>query len=140
MPVTIDENKALVSRFIDEVFERGDLGAVDELVTQDFVPHTFPGTTDRDGLKRAMERVSEGLADASFTIDEMIAEGDRVAARLTASATQVGEFMGMPASGKRYTIGEIHIFQVRDGKIAAHWHQFDQMGMMRQLGALPGQR
>jgi predicted ester cyclase len=70
----------------------------------------------------------------------MIGEGDRVAVRLTASATQVGEFMGMPGNGKRYTIGEIHIFRVRDGQIVEHWHQFDQLGMMRQLGAMPGSR
>jgi steroid delta-isomerase-like uncharacterized protein len=129
-----------VRQFIEDVFGRGRLAAVDELVAQDFVPHTYPGTTDRDGLKRAMERVSKGLANASFTIDDMIAEGDRVAVRLTASATQVGEFMGMPATGKRYTIEEIHVFGLRDGKIAEHWHQFDQMGLMRQLGASPDQR
>jgi len=138
--MTIEDNKALVRQFIEDVFGRGRLAAVDELVAQDFVPHTYPGTTDRDGLKRAMERVSKGLANASFTIDDMIAEGDRVAVRLTASATQVGEFMGMPATGKRYTIEEIHVFGLRDGKIAEHWHQFDQMGLMRQLGASPDQR
>ena len=138
--MTIEENKALVRRFIDAVFEHGSLQAVDALVTEDFVPHTFPGTTDREGLKRAMGRVAEGLADTEFTIDDLIAEGDRVVARLTASATQVGEFMGMPPSGKRYTIEEIHIFVVGDGKISEHWHQFDQLGMMRQLGAMPGQQ
>jgi steroid delta-isomerase-like uncharacterized protein len=138
--MTIDENKALVRRFVDEVFQRGSLEAVDELLAEDFVPHTFPGTTDREGLKVAMARVAKGLADAEFTIDDLIAEGDRVVARVTASATQVGEFMGMPPSGKRYTIEEIHIFAVRDGEITEHWHQFDQVGMMRQLGAVPGQQ
>jgi len=67
----------------------------------------------------------------------MIAEGDRVAVRLTTGATQVGEFMGMPPSGKRYEIEEIHIFRLRGGKVVEHWHQFDQMGMMRQLGLMP---
>lgn len=67
----------------------------------------------------------------------MIAEDDRVAVRLTASARQVGEFMGIPPSGRTYTIGEIHIFRIRDGKVVEHWHQFDLPGMMRQLGA-PG--
>ena len=67
----------------------------------------------------------------------MIAEDDRVAARVTASARQVGEFMGIPPSGRSYTIGEIHIFRVRGGRIAEHWHQADLLGMMRQLGALP---
>ena len=135
----IDENKAVVRRFVTDVFEKGDVGAVDELLAEDFVPHTWPSTGDgRGDLKRAMERVSKGLSDAAFTINDLIAEGDLVVARLTASATQKGEFMGMPPSGKRYTIPEIHIFRVRDGRIVEHWHQFDQLGMMRQLGAMPG--
>lgn len=134
----IEDNKALVRRFVAEVFEQGDVSAVDQLVAADFVPHTWPSTGDgRGDLRRAMERVSKGLTGAAFTIDDLIAEGDRVVARLTASATQTGEFMGMPPSGKRYTIAEIHIFRVRGGQIVEHWHQFDQLGLMRQLGAIP---
>lgn len=135
----LEENKALVRRFVEEIFVGGREAAVDELVAEDFVAHTWPSTGDpRGDLKRAMERVATGLADAAFTIEDMIAEGDRVAVRLTASATQVGPFMGLPPSGRRYTIGEIHVFRVRDGMVVEHWHQFDQMGLMRQLGALPG--
>lgn len=134
----IEDNKALVRRFVAQVFEEGDVSAVDQLVAADFVPHTWPSTGDgRGDLRRAMERVSKGLTGAAFTIDDLIAEGDRVVARLTASATQTGEFMGMPPSGKRYTIAEIHIFRVRGGQIVEHWHQFDQLGLMRQLGAIP---
>jgi predicted ester cyclase len=73
-----------------------------------------------------------------MTIDDMVAEGDRVAVRLTSHAVQTGRFMNLPPSGKAYTIGEIHIFRIRDGKVAEHWHQADFMGMMRQLGAMPG--
>src|SRR5690242_11522827 len=103
--MTIEDNKALVRRFIDEIFVRGDADAVDELVTEDFVPHTWPSTGDgRADLKRAIVRVSKGLADARFTIEDMVAEDDRVAVRVTATATHVGEFMGMPASGKSYAI------------------------------------
>ena len=134
----VDANKELVHRFVQAVFQDGDLSAVDALVSEDFVPHTWPSTGDgRGDLKRAMERVSKALTDPVFTIDDSIAEGDRVAVRLTASATQTAEFMGLPPSGKRYTISEIHIFRVRDGQITEHWHQFDQLGMMRQLGAMP---
>jgi steroid delta-isomerase-like uncharacterized protein len=130
--------KAVVRRFVEEIFVAGRIEAVDELVAPDFVAHTWPSTGDpRGDLKRAMERVAAGLADADFTIEDMIAEGDRVAVRLTARATQVGPFMGLPPSGRRYEIGEIHIFRVRDGRVVEHWHQFDQLGLMRQLGALP---
>jgi steroid delta-isomerase-like uncharacterized protein len=137
--MTTEANKALVRRFIREIFEAGRAEALDELVAPGFVRHTGPaGDTDRDELRAAMDRVSKGLADAVFIIEDMIAEDDRVAVRVTASARQVGEFMGVPPSGRSYTIGEIHIFRVREGKIAEHWHQADFLGMMRQLGALPG--
>jgi steroid delta-isomerase-like uncharacterized protein len=133
-----EENKALVRRFVDEIFVKGNVAAVDELLADDFVGHTWPGPADgKTNLKQAIERVSAGLTDARFTIDDMIAEGDQVAARLTASARHTGDFMGMPGSGRRYEIGEIHIFRIRDGKFVEHWHQFDSIGMMRQLGAMP---
>jgi steroid delta-isomerase-like uncharacterized protein len=140
--MSIEANKAIVRRFVEEVFVQGRKDTVDELLADDFVAHTWPSTGHpKDDLKAAIDRTSGpagGLKDPAFTIDDLIAEGDRVAARLTTAATQVGSFMGMPPSGKRYEIGEIHIFRLRDGKVVEHWHQMDQMGMMKQLGAMPG--
>ena len=138
--MSIEANKAIVRRFVDEIFVQGRKETVDELLAEDFVAHTWPSTGNpRADLKGAIDRTSAGLADPVFEIEDVIAEGDRVAIRLTAAATQVGEMMGMPPSGKRYEIGEIHVFRLRDGKVVEHWHQFDQMAMMRQLGALPAQ-
>jgi steroid delta-isomerase-like uncharacterized protein len=134
-----NDNKAIVRRFIEEVFVRGRPEAVDELVADDFVAHTWGGMAPgRDGLKKAMARVARGLADVSMQIEEEIAAGERVVVRLTSHARQAGEFMGMPASNREYTIEEIHIFGVRDGQIVEHRHQADFLGMMRQLGAMPG--
>lgn len=130
--MTTGDNKALVRRFITEVFGQGRLEAVDELCAEDFIGHTW-GNADREGLKQAMARVATGLADAHFQIDDMIAEDDRVAVRVTATARQVGEFMGQPASGRSYTIGEIHIFRLRDGQVTEHWHEFDRTGLIKQL-------
>ena len=135
----LEQNKAVVDRFIREVFVEGRREAVDELVAEDFVPHTWGQMGEgRDGLKQAMERVARGLADARMTVEDVIAEGDRVAVRLTSQARQVGELMGMPPSGREYRIEEIHIFRLRDGQIVEHWHQADFLGMMKQLGAMPG--
>jgi len=135
---TTEQNKAVVRRFIDEIFLGGNFDSVDELLTEDFTPHTWgsmqPG---RDGLKEAIQRVQSGISDERMQIDDIIAEGDRVAVRLTSSATHTGDFMGMPASGKRYEIGEIHIFRLEEGRVAEHWHQADFMGMMKQLGGAP---
>ena len=130
--MTTADNKALVRRFITEVFEQGRPEAVDELCTDDFIGHTW-GNADKAGLRQAMARVASALADAHFQVDDMIAEEDRVAVRVTATARQVGEFMGMPASGRSYTIGEIHIFRLREGRVAEHWHEFDRTGLIKQL-------
>ena len=136
--MTTSDPKAIVRRFIDEVFLHGRFDSVDELVTEDFTPHNWgPTPPGRDGLKQTIERVSAGLSDTSMTIEDVIAEGDRVAVRLTSSATQSGPFMGLPPSGKRYEIEEIHWFRLRDGQITEHWHQADFLGMLRQLGAMP---
>lgn len=138
--MSIDENKALVRRFIDEVFVKGHGESVDELVSPDFTPHSWPGVKPGiDNLKQGQQRVSAGLADVSMTIEDMIAEGDKVAVRLTAHARQDGKFMGLPPSGRDYTISETHVFRVTDGKVAEHWVNADTLGLMQQLGALPTQ-
>ena len=138
--MSLDENKALVRRFVDEIFVQGRVESIDELLADDFVAHTWPSTGHpKDDLKNATERAHGALTNPRFAIDDMIAEGDRVAVRLTTGATQTGSFMGMPPSGKSYEISEIHIFRLRNGKVIEHWHQFDQMGMMKQLGAMPGE-
>jgi steroid delta-isomerase-like uncharacterized protein len=136
--MTIEQNKALVRRFVEEVFEQGSTRAVDALVADDFVGHTWGAAKGPEGLKQAMAHMEGALADVRFRIDDLIAERDEVVVRLTASARQVGTFMGIPPSGRTYEIGELHVFRIRDGKVVEHWHQFDQLGLMRQLGALPG--
>src|SRR3954451_6404338 len=136
--MTAEANKAVVTRFIDEVFLGRNFEAVDELCREDFTAHTWgPGPTGRAELKAAIERVNAGLSDVTMRVDDIVAEDDRVAVRLTSSATQSGPFMGMPPTGKRYEIGEIHWFRLQDGRIAEHWHQADFLGMLRQLGAMP---
>jgi steroid delta-isomerase-like uncharacterized protein len=134
-----EANKAVVRRFIDEVFAAGSLAAVDELIAPDAVFHSYPfGDDPRAGMRAAIVRVSAGLSDSVFTVHDVVAEDDLVSVRLTSAATQSGPFMGMPPSGRRYEIEELHLFRVRGGQVVEHWHQFDQMGMMRQLGVGPG--
>ena len=135
--MSTDSNKAVVRSFIQQVFQEGRPEAVDDLATPDFVSHGLPGSGP-DVMKQAIERVGKGLSDATFDVHDVVAEGDLVAVRLDSTATQSGEFMGMPATGKTYTIEELHLFRVSDGRVAEHWHQMDAMGMMQQLGAMPG--
>jgi predicted ester cyclase len=138
--MSTERNKDVVRRFIEEVFVKCNVDAADELATSDFTPHSWPGVDPGiENLKQGQQRVSSGLADVSMKIDDMIAEGDKVAVRLTAHARQDGEFMGLPPSGREYTISETHVFRVADGKVAEHWVNADMLGLMQQLGALPTQ-
>ena len=129
---------AVARRFVDEIFVRGRLESIDELVAPDFVSHTFSFTDDgREQLRAATQRVHASLSDVTFDVEDVVVEGDQAVVRLTSSATPIGDFMGVPAGGKRYTIGEMHWFRVEGGKVVEHWHQHDALGLMKQLGAFP---
>jgi steroid delta-isomerase-like uncharacterized protein len=138
--MSTDENKGIVRRFVDEVLAAGRVEAIDELVAAEFVSHTW-GMTEagRDMLKATTPKMQSQLKDVEMRVEDVVAEGDQVVARLTSAATPTGDFMGVPAAGKRYTIGEIHWFRVRDGQVVEHWHQIDGLGLMRQIGAGPPQ-
>jgi predicted ester cyclase len=138
--MSTERNKEVVRRFIEEIFVKCNVDAADELATPDFAPHSWPGVKPGiENLKQGQRRVSAGLADVSMQLEDVIAEDDRVAVRLTAHARQDGQFMGLPPSGREYTISETHIFRVSDGKVAEHWVNADMLGLMQQLGALPAQ-
>jgi steroid delta-isomerase-like uncharacterized protein len=130
----LESNKAVVRRFIEEIFGNQNPDAVDDLAAEDFTPHTW-GTTPhgRAALREATHRAGAGVTEARFEIHDMIAEGDLVAVRLTSSARHTGTFMGQPPSGRRYSIDEMHIFRLRDGQVTEHWHEFDKGALMEQL-------
>lgn len=136
--MTLEENKDIARRFIQQVFVEADPAAVDELASEDFTPHSWgqmpPG---RDSLKAAQKRVTQGISDARMTIEDLIAEGDKVAVRLISHGRHTGEFMGVPASSKEYDISETHIFRITGGKVVEHWLNADMLGLMQQIGALP---
>jgi steroid delta-isomerase-like uncharacterized protein len=135
----IETNKVIARRMIEEVFERGDDEAIDELIADDFTPHNWAKAgTGKSAVRDAVTRASAGLTDAHITVNDVIGEDDKVAVRVTSTATQTGEFMGLKPTGKTYTIEEIHILRIQDGKVVEHWHQGDWLGMLRQLGAMPG--
>ena len=132
----VHESKVVVRRFIDDVFVKGNADAVDKLVTSDFTPHSWGRTPPGvEPLKDAIKRVHAGLSDVSMKIEDVIAEDDKVAVRLTARGRHTGEFMGLPASGRDYAVSETHIFHLRDGRISEHWRDADMLGLMRQLSA-----
>jgi predicted ester cyclase len=135
----LETTKEVARQVIDRIFVGGEDAAIDELIAPDFTPHTFgPMPPGRDGLREGMRRAHAGVSDPEFTIHDMVAEGDRVAVRLTTSATHTGTFMGIAPTGRRYSIDEIHIFGIRDGQVAEHWHAFDRADLMAQLKGQDG--
>jgi len=136
--MSIEENKALFRRWFDDVVNDNDYSAIDELLAPDYVSH-FPGAppVDRDGHKGMVELFACAFPDWKEQIHDVIAEGDKVVIRVTAGGTHEGEFQGMQATGKVVTITGIGIARVENGRIAESWWDFDAMGLMQQLGAIP---
>ena len=135
-----EENKALFRRMFEEVINQGNISLIDELVAPDFVEHEElpPGApAGREAVKQLFSMLHTGFPDLKATIDDVIAEGDKVVARTTWSGTHQGEFMGIPPTGKRASFGVIDIVRCADGKLVEHWGQMDSMGMMQQLGVVP---
>ena len=135
-----EENKAVVRRFY-EVFRAGDMSIVDEVLSSSFVEHNpFPEQAPGpEGMKQLLGMMRAAFPDSAILLEDLVAEGDKVAVRAEMTGTHRGEFMGIPATGKKVTVTGISFYTVADGKITGHWEQFDAMGMMQQLGVIPGQ-
>ena len=134
-----EQNKANMSRLMVDLFVKGNMSVADELVTPDFIEHSAaPGLpTGIPGLKAIAHIIRSGFPDFNLTVDDVVAEGDRVVLRLTKSGTQLGELFGVPPSGKFASWSAIHIIRMENGKMAEHWDVIDFMSMMRQIGAIP---
>ena len=135
--MTIEDNKTLAERLY-ALLNEGNIEAVGDLVAQDYVEHSpLPGQgTGRDGVIDRFSMIDTGLAPR-FTVEDVVAEGDRVAVRWTNTGTHVGEFAGMPATGKPFTISGMDFYRVADGVLCEHWDVVDQLSLLGQLGMLP---
>jgi steroid delta-isomerase-like uncharacterized protein len=134
-----ERNKAVVRRFIEEVQNKKDIDVFDELHAPDFVNLSAPPgmPTDREGGKMFLGGFLGAFPDSEVTIDDMIAEGDRVVTKKTFAGTHTGDFGEIPASGNRVTIQYVDILRLRDGQIIEHWLCMDQLSFLQQLGAIP---
>ena len=134
------ENKALLRRFI-ELWNTGNLAAADEFVSVDLVDHTLmpglpPGLA---GFKLMVGGFRAAFPDLHISIDDLIAQDDKAAARVTFRGTQRGDFQGIPPTGKSFAMAAIGILRFRDGKVVEHWATLDQLGLLTQLGVAPAQ-
>ena len=133
-----DDPKNLLRRFYDGV-SSGDLSVIDDLLADDMIEHErFPGIEpNKEGVKQIFAVYRSAFPDFRIEAHEMLTEGDLVCARITSTGTHQGEFMGMPATGKRIEVDSIDIVRFRDGRATEHWGITDVMTMMQQLGAIP---
>lgn len=135
-----EENKALARRWFEELFNAQNLDIADEITAQDSVNHD-PLLADLpsgpEGAKYVVNLYHGAFPDAQITVEDEIAEGDKVVTRWTGRGTHQGEFMGVSPSGNRVEVAGITINRVSEGKIAETWTIYDAMGMMQQIGAMP---
>ena len=133
-----EQNKALDRHFFEAISNKN-LDALDEFVAADVVDHELPPglPPGLDGTKAFMGMFISAFPDLTFTIEDQIAGGNKVVTRWTATGTHNGELMGIPATGNQVTVTGIDITRWSGGKSVEHWAQFDQMGMMQQLGVIP---
>lgn len=139
IPMLTETNKASMRRFYDEVFNKKNKAALDEFIAPNQVDHATPPGTPGGlaGAKQTVAMYLTAFPDLHFTVEDIIAEGDKVVARLSMHGTQQGAFMGFPPTGKQATITAIDINRIVGGKSAEHWVEMNTLGLLQQLGAVP---
>ncbi len=133
------DNKALVLRYVEEVLNKKNLSLIDELFAPTFIDHdaSMPEAKGPAGIKRVAAMVHASFPDLQFTVEDMVAEGDKVVYRYTVRGTHLGDFMGIAPTGKQTAVTGIHIYRIANGKLQEEWENWDMLGLMRQLGVLP---
>jgi predicted ester cyclase len=149
--MSTEENKALARRFFEEIHNKGNVAAVDELLAPNIVVH-FDSPSDvpvpaelqlsHEEIKQVVSEFRTTFPDLHYTVKLQVAEGDLVVTRTTAHGTQTGEYRGLtykgiPPTGKQVTWTETLIFRIADGKIVEQWSNEDDLGRLQQVGALP---
>ena len=135
--MSIEENKKIVRRY-QEIYNNNDLDALSEVVSEDLLtPKIMAGiATGFEGAKAAHRIMLAGFPDYQTVIDDLIAEDDKVVARIIMSGTNTGSFMGIPPTGKPVSFTGIYIARIADGKIVEHWGEEDSVSLLQQLGVL----
>jgi steroid delta-isomerase-like uncharacterized protein len=136
--MSIEENKALVRRFEEEVWNGRNPSFIDEFFA---ASHSFRAAgsppLDREGHRQMIAHFQDAFPDGHNTSEELLADGDKVVQRWTFRGTHQGAFQGIPPTGRPVTLTGISIWRIDSGKIVESWHELDSLGLMQQLGAIP---
>jgi len=141
--MSTEENKAIARRAYEtfnQAVSAGNWTALDEVIAADVVDH-YPSPGQGPGLagvKQVFEAFRTAFPDLHFSVEDMITEGDKVASRITLYGTHTGDFQGIPPTGKHVTQTGIDILRLAGGKVVERWGEFDNLGLLQQLGLLPG--
>jgi predicted ester cyclase len=137
--MSVDDNKALIRRFFDEIDARRDVSVIDDFISPEFIDHSpNPGMSpDIEGQRQAFLHFLQATPDGYHAVEDLLADGDKVAVRVRAWGTQTGELFGIPPSGRRMETTGIGIYRIAGGKIVEHWAEVDMLGTMQQLGVIP---
>lgn len=133
---TLAENRELVRRYI-ETWNAGDLAGMAEFWAPDMIHHTRSGSHGFESVVHIVADFMKAFPDLRFEIEDLVADGDRVASRMTASGTHTGAYMGVPATGRKVHCSVFGIARVRDGKLVEHWGVTDELHLMEQIGLVP---
>ncbi len=133
-----EENKAAIRRLIEEGFNEDNVEVINELIAQDVVNHSAVPEHKHgiEGFRHINRWVRAAFSDIRYEIDDMIAEGDMVACRLTVTGTHDGDFRGSPLTGRRFFSDHVHWHRLADGKLVERWAVRDDLGSAQQLGLL----
>ena len=137
----LERNKAVARRLFEDDISRGDEAVAEAIIHPDFFDHTNPPGMQHglEGHKAIVRLFRAVFPDLEWRIDDLIAEGDKVVARTTMRGTHRGEFFGLPPTGRFVEMQGVHIMRIADGRVIEHWGSNDDLGLMRQLGAIPVQ-
>ena len=132
-----DHNLAVARRAFVEIYGQGKIALVDQLYADDFVDDSPGGGKGRDMIKEAVTGFHRAFPDLRIDIEDAFTVADKVVLRYISHGTQTGAYYDIPPSGKTVAVRGITIFQIKNGKIKTEWTEYDRLGVMRQIGALP---
>ncbi len=137
--MSVEENKAIARRLYTEVISGGNWAVADELLDVNLADYSNPPgwPPGREGAKQNIGYIRSAFSGWNFTVEDLIAEGDKVVLRGTFRGVHTGEFFGIPPTGREVEISGIHILTIKDGMVTEHWANNDDLKLMRQLGVMP---
>lgn len=130
-------NKAIVREYLQDVWNRGNMDAIDRVISADYIQHIAGVSPGRDGVKQFFQVIRTAFPDIRIDVHEMIAEGDMVAWHFANVGTHTGPFRGIPPTGKQVRVNGFALVRMQDGQFVEAWGEQDNLGLMMQLGALP---